>query len=260
MTPVPGSAARTRSRRAVGVRCPVGDDHHARVDRVADPDAAAVVDADPGRACRRVEKRVEDRPVGDRVRAVPHRLRLAVRRCDRPGVQVVPTDHDRRRDSPDADERVDREPALRAVAVAEPADPRRQPLERDPLRTPARATAGGARRRERASAARLSIDRDVRRITGEHRPPERPDAAAEERPDVGRDEARVCERVPQARRHRPHLAGCCHNRKRSTPSGRTRPSPERAPRSTADAQPEVLAPGRARADAAASSNGTSPGT
>ena len=76
---------------------PVGDDDHARVDRVSDPHAAAVVDADPGRARGGVEKRVEDRPVGDRVRAVPHRLRLAVRRGDRPRVEVVPPDHDRRR-------------------------------------------------------------------------------------------------------------------------------------------------------------------
>ena len=81
-------------RRLVGA---VGDDDHARVDRVADADAAAVVDADPGRARRDVEQRVQDRPVGDRVGAVAHRLRLAVRRGDRAGVEVVAPDHDRRR-------------------------------------------------------------------------------------------------------------------------------------------------------------------
>jgi hypothetical protein len=41
----------------------VGEHDHAGVDRVADPDAAAVVDADPGRARRRVQERVQDRPV-----------------------------------------------------------------------------------------------------------------------------------------------------------------------------------------------------
>ena len=50
------------------------------------------------------------------------------------------------------------------------------------------------------SAERL-IDRgDVRLITGEGRPPERSDALAEQRPDIGRDEARVCERLLYAAR------------------------------------------------------------
>ena len=63
----------------------VGDDDHPRVDRVADADAAAVVDADPRRARGDVEQRVQDRPVGDRVGAVAHRLGLAVRRGDGAG-------------------------------------------------------------------------------------------------------------------------------------------------------------------------------
>src|SRR5207253_7035711 len=36
---------------------------------------------------------------------------------------------------------------------------------------------------------------DVGRIAGERGPPERPDSAAEEGPNIGRDEAPVCERV-----------------------------------------------------------------
>src|SRR5207244_5834237 len=56
----------------------VGDDDHAGVERVADADAAAVVDADPRRAGRGVEQRVQHRPVGDGVGAVAHRLGLAV--------------------------------------------------------------------------------------------------------------------------------------------------------------------------------------
>ena len=39
---------------------------------------------------------------------------------------------------------------------------------------------------------------DVGRVPREHRPPERPDTAAEERPDIGRDESRVCERFLDA--------------------------------------------------------------
>ena len=56
----------------------VGDDDHARVLAVADARAATVVDAHPGRPGGRVDERVEERPVGDGVRAVAHRLRLAV--------------------------------------------------------------------------------------------------------------------------------------------------------------------------------------
>ena len=57
-----------------------------------------------------LSERVEDRPVGDRVGAVAHRLGLAVRRGDRARVEVVAADDDRRLDRARADELVDREP------------------------------------------------------------------------------------------------------------------------------------------------------
>ena len=57
---------------------PIGDDHHARVDRVTDPDPAAVVDRHPRRAAGGVDQGVQDRPVGDRVRAVAHAFRFPV--------------------------------------------------------------------------------------------------------------------------------------------------------------------------------------
>ena len=44
---------------------------------------------------------------------------------------MVAPDDDRRRDLPRPDELVEHEPRLRALAVAEPADPARQPLELD---------------------------------------------------------------------------------------------------------------------------------
>ena len=102
----------TRSSRSAAVGRPVGDDDHAAVDRVADPDAAAVVDAHPGGAGGDIEERVQDRPVRDRIGAVAHRLRLAVRRGDGPGVEVIAPDHDGRRDAAGADELVDREAGL----------------------------------------------------------------------------------------------------------------------------------------------------
>ncbi len=82
---------------------------------------------------RDVEHRVEDRPVRDGVGAVAHRLGLAVRRGDGAGVQVVAPDHDRRRDLAAAHELVEAQPGAVAVAVADPADARRQPLEGDAL-------------------------------------------------------------------------------------------------------------------------------
>ena len=172
------------------IRAAVGEHDHAGMDRVADPDAAAVVDADPGRARRRVQERVQDRPVGDRVGAVAHRLGLAVGGGDRAGVEVVAADHDRRRDCARADELVDREARPGAVAVAEPADPRRQPLEGDALGSELQPAQ--EQRVVGEQPPELVVDRrDVGRVARESGPPEGADAAAEERPDIGRDEARV---------------------------------------------------------------------
>ena len=103
------------------------------MDRVADAHAAAVVHRHPRRAGDGVEKGVEDRPVGDRIRAVAHGLRLTIRRCDGAGVEVVPSDHDRRLHLPLGDEAVEQQTRLGPLAVAEPADARRQSLERDAL-------------------------------------------------------------------------------------------------------------------------------
>src|SRR5512132_1208719 len=103
---------------------------------------------------------------------------------------MIPPDHHRRLDLARADELVDREPRTGAVAVAEPADPRRQSLERDPPRRELQpALQQGVVGEE---VAKYRVDRrDVRRLSRQRRPPKRADAATEERPDIGRDEARV---------------------------------------------------------------------
>src|SRR5207247_9463293 len=80
---------------SVGLLGPVGYADLARVDRLAHPDAAAVVDRDPARAAGRVQQAVEQGPVADGVGAVEHRLGLALGRGDRAGVEVVAPDHDR---------------------------------------------------------------------------------------------------------------------------------------------------------------------
>src|SRR5262249_58500333 len=79
-----------------GVCAAVGHYHHAGVQAVADPDAAAVVYAHPPGPARGIDERIEHRPVGDGIRAVPHAFGLAVGRGYRAGVEVVAADHDRR--------------------------------------------------------------------------------------------------------------------------------------------------------------------
>ena len=89
-----------------------------------------------------------------------------------------------------AHELVDREPGPRAIAVPEPADPRREPLEGDALGRQLEPPL--EQRIVREERAELAVDRlDVRRIARERRPAERADASTEERPDVRRDEARI---------------------------------------------------------------------
>ena len=110
---------------------------------------------------------------------------------------MVPPDHDRRRHLARPDELVERQPGPRPLAVAEPADPRRQSLERDALlgeRDPAcERRVAGEQLEDRAIGPQ-----DVVRVAGERGPPERAAALAELGPDEGRHEARVVERVVDA--------------------------------------------------------------
>jgi len=85
-----------------------------------------------GRTGRGGRQRVQDRPVGDRVGAVRHRLGLPVRGGDRPGVEVVAADDDRGGDLAGGDQVVEPATGDIPLAVAEPADPGGQTLERDP--------------------------------------------------------------------------------------------------------------------------------
>ena len=103
---------------------------------------------------------------------------------------MIAPDHHRGGDVSAPHELVDRQPRFGAIAVAEPADPRRKALERDLLgghrEPPLQEDVVGEQRLQ------LAVDHlDVRRVAGQRRPPERADAPAEERPDIGRDEARV---------------------------------------------------------------------
>ena len=97
MTPVAGSFHSTRRMRRPAASRAVADDHHAGVLGVAHADAAAVMDRHPGRAAGGVEQRIEQRPVRDRIRAVPHRFGFPIRARHGARVQVIAADDDGRR-------------------------------------------------------------------------------------------------------------------------------------------------------------------
>ena len=101
------------------------------------------------------------------------------------------------RDLAGPDELVEREPGPGPLAVAEPADPRRQPLERDArlghLDPALQAGVLGEQLEDRAVGPA-----DVLGVAGERGPAERAAALAELRPDEGRDEARIGEGVLHA--------------------------------------------------------------
>src|SRR5688500_16328494 len=78
-----------------GLRRAVGHDYLPGVDAVTYAYSSPVVDRHPGRPTNRVDKRVQDRPVGDGVAAVFHCLGLAVGRGYAARIEVVATYDDR---------------------------------------------------------------------------------------------------------------------------------------------------------------------
>ena len=110
---------------------------------------------------------------------------------------MIAANDDRRLETPLAHQLVEPQPEARAFAVAEPQDPRRQPLE------------GNARPRQLDPARQRFVvpkqfqcglvrDADVLRVAGQRRPSERTLAFAKQRPDVFRHEARNVERFGHA--------------------------------------------------------------
>src|SRR5437016_2410063 len=177
-----------------GRRRPVGDAHLPRVERVSDADASPLVERHPPRPGGGVQQGVQDGPVGHRVRAVPHRLRLPKGRRHRAGIQVVPSDDHGRADLAPLHQVVQSAPEAGTLALAEPADACRQSLERDPLlrqRDPAaqRLVLRKQLEHEAIGAAQLA------RLARQRHPAEGALPLAEQRPDVLRDEAGDLERV-----------------------------------------------------------------
>ena len=175
----------------------VGDAHLTGVQRVPDPHTPAVVERDPCRPGGSVQERVQDRPVGDGIRAVRHALGLAERRRDRAGVEVVAPDDHRCADVPALHEVVQGAPEPGALALPQPADARGEALKRDALlREPDPAPDVLVLGEQLEDEAIGAVQ--VLRLARERHPPEWPLALAEEWSDVLRHEARNRERVRHA--------------------------------------------------------------
>src|ERR1051326_9060056 len=91
------------------------------------------MDRYPTGAAGGVEQSVEQRPVSHGVTAIFHALGFAIRRGDRAAVQMVTPDHDWRLDFAFLDQIIHGQAELRALAMTQPADARRQSLELDSL-------------------------------------------------------------------------------------------------------------------------------
>src|SRR6266852_2258366 len=98
----------------------VGDRDLPSVQRVADAHAAAVVDRDPRRARRSIHQRIQQRPVGHRVRAIFHAFGFAKRRSHRATIQVIAPKHDGSFDRAFSHQLVNRQAEPRAFTVSKP--------------------------------------------------------------------------------------------------------------------------------------------
>ena len=162
--------------------------------RVADADAAAVVNRNPRCARGGIHERVQERPIRDRVAPVEHALGLAIRRRNRAGVEVIAPDHDRRLHFAAFHQLVDGEAKFRAFTIAEPANPAGQSLELNALLRqfhPAREDGVVGKHLERETIG----PRDIGRVATQCGPAKWPFPFAKERPDVLRNEAWNIERV-----------------------------------------------------------------
>ena len=147
------------------------------------------MDGNTGSARGGVDQRVEQRPIRDGVGAVAHGFGFAERRSHGAGIQMIAANHDRRLELAAAHQAVHRQAKLGPLAVAQPADARRQALEAD-------APAG-----QRQPAGQRLIVREefggqavgavnVLRIAGERHPTKGTAAFAEQRSNVLGHEAR----------------------------------------------------------------------
>ena len=125
---------------------------------------------------------------------------------------MIAADHDRRLQLARAHQAVHGHAEFRALAVAQPADARRQALKVDALarqRQPARQRFVVRKQLERQAVGAV----DVLGIAGERHPAERPAAFAEQRADVLGHEAGNVEGVAPRRPLAPACECCCRSRR-----------------------------------------------
>src|SRR5437763_1211397 len=106
----------------------VGDDNLAGVQGISDADAAAMMKRNPTGPRSRIEKRVQNWPVGNGIAAVFHRLVFPERGSHGATIQMIAANNNRRRNLPRLDKMVDPLAKLSALSISQPADPRRQTL------------------------------------------------------------------------------------------------------------------------------------
>src|SRR6266705_1582862 len=109
----------------------VGNDHLSGMQRVANSRAAPVVKRDPTRAGSRVQQRVEDGPIGDRVTPILHAFSLSERGSDGAAVQMVAANDDRSFNFSGFHKMIDALAKLSPFTVSQPADACRQTLKPD---------------------------------------------------------------------------------------------------------------------------------
>src|ERR1700682_2426452 len=95
----------------------IRDGDLAGVLRVADADAAPVMNGDPGSAARSIYQRVQQRPVRYGIGPVEHGFRFAVRRRNGAAVQMITPNHNWRFQLAARDEAVEREAELVPLPV-----------------------------------------------------------------------------------------------------------------------------------------------
>ena len=130
-----------------------------------------------------------------------------------PGVEVVAADHDGRLELALRHHLVEREAQPVAILHAHPADARRQALEGDAAARHVEPVVQVRVVRQQLLHLRVGAV-DVLGIARERHPAERALALAEERPDVGRHEAREVEGVRHAPCPSPSGGCCCRSRRR----------------------------------------------
>src|SRR5262245_35549899 len=101
--------------------------------RVTHADTAAVMERNPRRPARRAQQRVEQRPIGNRIRTILHAFGFAIRTRDRAGVEMIATNDDRRLELTRRDHFIERKAEPMPLSQTDPADARGQPLETDAL-------------------------------------------------------------------------------------------------------------------------------